>query len=125
MKDKDTDIQDLRNRVEKFVAERDWEKFHSPKNLSMSLAIEAAELMEQFQWLTIEESHEVIRDRKKREAIEEEIADVAIHIINLCNVLDLDLSKAIVGKLKKNAKKYPVKLAKGKAHKYTYYLKRK
>ena len=107
------------------MAERDWEKFHSPKNLSMSLAIEAAELMELFQWLTIEESHEIIRDRKKRQAVEEELADVAIYIIDLCNVFNLDLSKAVVGKLRKNARKYPVRLAKGKAHKYTFYIRQK
>ena len=123
MSDENMLIQELKNKIKKFVQERDWEKFHSPKNLSMSLSIEVAELMEHFQWVTIEQSKEIINNPIEKEKIQDEIADIAVYLLNLCNVLGVDMSEAITTKLKKNGEKYPVDLVKGKSHKYTYYTK--
>jgi len=117
MSDKATSIQKLKTKINTFIAERDWEKFHSPKNLSMSIAIEAAELMEKFQWLEGIESKK-LTNKKKRE-IEEELADIAVYILNFCSLYNIDLSSAIERKLKINSKKYPVEHAKGNSRKYT------
>ena len=119
MSDKVIPIQTIKNKIKKFVKERDWEQYHSPKNLSMSLAIEAAELMEIFQWVTDEQSFKL--NKKQRIELEDEMADVAVYLLGLFNVLDIDLSKAIANKMLKNDKKYPAKLVKGKMHKYTHY----
>jgi len=121
MSDQNASIQELKDKIKSFVKERDWEQYHSPKNLSMSLAIEVAELMEIFQWLTIEQSKEVAIDPVQKEKIQDEIADIAVYLLNLCNVLDVDISDAIIAKLKKNEKKYPAELVKGKSRKYTHY----
>ena len=118
MDDKKATIEQLKNKVKIFIEKRDWEKFHSPKNLSMSLSIEAAELMELFQWLTTEESHKLHLNKYKREKIEEEIADIAVYLLDLCSILNIDLVSAINKKLLLNSKKYPVKLVRGKAYKY-------
>jgi len=117
MPDKDTPIQKLKEEINRFVSERDWEKFHSPKNLSMSIAIEAAELMEKFQWLEGVESKE-LTSRQKQE-IEEELADIAVYVLNFCSLYGIDLSDAIERKLKINSKKYPVERVKGNSKKYT------
>lgn len=122
MPDNNVAIQEIKNKIRKFVSQRDWAQFHSPKNLSMSLSIESSELMEVFQWLTEQQSFDL--SKKQREEVEDEIADIAVYLMNLCNVLDIDLSKAIDRKMKKNIKKYPVKLVKGKSHKYTHYKNR-
>ncbi len=117
MSDKKVTIQELKDTLSKFVKERDWEQFHSPKNLTMSIAIEAAELMEKFQWLDVEQSkNEIIKNKKE---IEEEIADITAYILSLCNLYNIDLSDAIIHKMELNAKKYPVEKSKGKADKYT------
>ena len=118
-------LSNLRNKIKEFVKERDWEKYHSPKNLSMSIAVETAELMEHFQWLTSEESKLALKDKKKRKEIESELADIAIYIFDFCNLFNVDIEKSILKKLKQNSKKYPVRLVKGKAHKYTFYQKQK
>ena len=107
MPDDQTTIADLRARVKAFVAERDWAQFHSPKNLSMAIAIEAAELMEHFQWLTIEESEGLVEEGATRGQVVDELADVLIYCLSLANTLDVDLSEAIVRKLAHNARKYP------------------
>lgn len=108
----------IQNKIKKFVKERDWEKFHTPKNLSMSLSIEAAELMEHFQWTnSAEEAVRVLKDKRKKLEIEDEVADVAIYLMGFCGLYGIDLEKAILRKIKKNAKKYPVKLVKGKMEK--------
>ena len=124
MQDNTTTVLQLKRKLAKFVKDRDWEQYHSPKNLSMSIAIEAAELMEMFQWATVEESHRILNDKKKLEAIKDELADIALFVLEFCNVFDIDLSSAILNKLKKNSKKYPAELAKGKSHKYTYYKRK-
>lgn len=107
MADETTPVATLREVVRQFVAARQWEGFHTPKNLSMSLAIEAAELMEHFQWLTPEESLASADDPVRLDAIADEIADVACYTLALCNALHVDLSAAVVRKMAKNALKYP------------------
>jgi len=119
MSDQETTIHELKKRMAQFVRERDWEQFHSPKNLSMSIAIEAAELMEHFQWLTIEQSKSL--DDAALQDIREELADIVIYALSLSNILDVDLARAISDKMEKNIRKYPKEKVRGKAHKYTYY----
>ncbi|MCK9444294.1 MAG: nucleotide pyrophosphohydrolase [Tissierellaceae bacterium] len=105
--DRTTTIEEIKNNIATFVRERDWGKFHSPKNLSMSIAIEASELMEIFQWLSIDKSWE-INNTKESTHLKEELSDVMIYCISLANQLDIDISKAIEDKIRKNALKYPV-----------------
>lgn len=107
MPDEVTTIRELRDLIGRFVDERDWRQFHSPKNLSMSLAIEAAELMEHFQWLTTEASRCVVGQSDKLAAIGEELADVICYALALANELDLDVSRVVIDKMIKNAEKYP------------------
>jgi dCTP diphosphatase len=106
MNDTDTTIATFRRSVRDFRNRRDWEQFHTPKNLSMSIAIEAAELMEQFQWLTSEESQRLQRDEEGLTALGEELADIIIYCLSFANSLDLDITKAVMDKLAKNARKY-------------------
>ncbi len=106
--DDQTTVAQLRMIVREFVEQRDWGQFHSPKNLSMSMAIEAAEVMEHFQWLTIDESNAVAGDAQELAAVGEELADVLCYLLGLANQLDLDLSQALRRKMEKNRKKYPV-----------------
>lgn len=119
MTDAKTTVAELRGRVLEFARARDWEQFHSPKNLSMALAAEAGELMEHFLWAESGASKDVVRDPKKRPKIEEEIADVVIYALEFANIAGLDLAAAIERKLAANALKYPVEKAKGRADKYT------
>jgi NTP pyrophosphatase (non-canonical NTP hydrolase)/GNAT superfamily N-acetyltransferase len=107
MSDKTTTVTDLREIVRKFVDERDWRQFHSPKNLSMSLAIEVAELMEHFQWLTTKASRQVGDDPAKLAAIGEELADVICYALAISNELNIDVADALRAKMIKNAVKYP------------------
>ena len=103
-------------RIRAFRDERDWMQFHDPKNLAISIAIEAAELLEHFQWKDKAQSERHAAENK--EAVAEEIADVAIYLLELADNLGIDLEKAINEKLDKNAKKYPVEKARGVATKY-------
>ena len=112
-------IKAWQERLASFASDRDWEQFHSPKNLSSALVVEAAELLEQFQWLTIEQSSSDELPRKTRDAVQQEVADVAIYLLRICDVLDIDLEEAMARKLEINAEKYPVELARGNATKYT------
>jgi NTP pyrophosphatase (non-canonical NTP hydrolase) len=107
MSDATTTINELREIILRFVDERDWRQFHAPKNLAMALAIEAAELMEHFQWLEVEDSRELAADGEKLAAIGEELADVIGYGLALANELNLDVSDAIRTKMVKNAQKYP------------------
>ena len=93
--------------VAEFVDRRDWDRFHSPKNLSMSMAIEAAELMEHFQWLSSEQSRDVVRKADKLGAVAEELADVLCYALAMANQLGVDLSTAVRDKMAKNEQKYP------------------
>src|SRR3954462_8859604 len=117
--DSATTISELKSRVLAFARERDWEQFHSPKNLSMALAAESGELMEHFLWSTPEESRGVAADHAKREKIAEELADVIIYALEFANVTGLDVAAAIEAKMAANARKYPVEKARGRADKYT------
>ncbi|MGD9720403.1 MAG: nucleotide pyrophosphohydrolase [Pirellulales bacterium] len=108
MTDERTTIAALRQVVEKFVNEREWHRFHTPKNLSAALAIEAAELMEHFQWLEPDESRAVADDPQRRAAVGEELADVLCYALALANALGIDVSQALADKMVKNAAKYPV-----------------
>ena len=114
MSDSTTTLAELRELVRRFVAERDWEQFHTPKNLSMSLAIEAAELMEHFQWIDVAESRRAGDDPAKLAAIRDEIADVLCYTLALANELKLDLSDAVRDKMVKNAAKYAVARSRGR-----------
>ena len=119
--DASTPVATLRAQVAAFVHERDWEKFHAPKNLAMALACEAAELMEHYLWVEASESAEVTDEPARRAKIEAEVADVAICLLNLCNVLDLDLASAVERKLASSAAKYPAAQVRGKSKKYDEY----
>lgn len=107
MGDQETTVEQLRELVRAFVLERDWRQFHTPKNLSMSLAIEAAELMEHFQWLTADESRALAEQPDKLAEVGEELADVLCYALALANELGLDVSQAVRDKMVKNAVKYP------------------
>jgi NTP pyrophosphatase (non-canonical NTP hydrolase) len=110
-------IVSLQRQLRDFAAERDWEQFHSPKNLAMALAGEVGELMEIFQWLTPDESATVMTDAAGR--VREEMADVLAYLLRLADVLDVDLEAALAEKIVKNAMKYPVETARSVATKYT------
>lgn len=112
-------LESLRDRLRGFVLERDWDQYHTPKNLSMALIAEAAELVEHFQWVDGKESH--LLEDKTRQAVEEELADILIYLVRISDKLDVDLYKAVERKLAINGKKYPAELVRGSAKKYTEY----
>lgn len=103
----------------RFVAEREWDTFHSPKNLAMGLSCEAAELLEHFLWISETASADVMKDPAKAEAVRHEIADTFFYLMRLCDKLGVDLEAAFWEKTKHNEAKYPVDLARGHARKYT------
>jgi dCTP diphosphatase len=107
----------LAARLRTFAQERDWEQFHTPKNLAMALSVEAGELLELFQWLTAEESRALTASRTAAERVQEELADVLIYLVRLADVLGVDLEAAVEAKLGVNARKYPVDLSRGNATK--------
>ena len=102
-----------------FARERDWDQFHSPKNLAMALTVEAAELQECFQWLSEEQSKTL--DERQLAAVAEEIADVQLYLVQLAGKLGIDIESACRAKISRNAEKYPADLARGSAEKYTRY----
>ena len=110
------DISKIQNQLKKFAIERDWEQFHTPKNLSMALSVEASELVEIFQWLKPEESNSP--NQKQIQESNSEVADIAMYLLRFCSILEIDIEEAIKNKLEKNAEKYPVNLSKGNAQKY-------
>jgi NTP pyrophosphatase (non-canonical NTP hydrolase) len=111
------ELENIRDELRRFAAEREWDQFHSPRNLATALAIEAAELLEHFQWLTDAESRNL--DAAQREKVVLELADVFLYLVRLADKLDADLVEAARRKLVINATKYPVSLSKGSAKKYT------
>ena len=115
MTDDTMTLAQLRQRVAQFVADRDWEQFHTPKNLSASIAIEAAELLEHFQWLTDEQAAAVMQDEEKLAAVADEMADVIIYTLSLANALDVDVSEAVMGKLERNEGRFPAEEWRGRA----------
>lgn len=112
------DVKAIQQRLEQFSRERDWEQFHSPKNLAMALAGEAGELVEIFQWLTEAESRSK-SDAARLEAASQELADITIYALRLADKLGIDLEAAVQRKMEVNAAKYPVALARGNATKYS------
>jgi dCTP diphosphatase len=112
-----TEFEKLRNQLRDFAAERDWDQFHSPKNLAMALSVEAAELLEHFQWLSEEQSRRLSAETLA--AASEEAADVLLYLIRLSDKLDIDLVAAARKKLELNARKYPADKARGSSKKYT------
>lgn len=117
MNDAQTRVQELRALIAEFVAAREWERYHDPKNLAMSIAIEAAELMEHFQWVRSEELARLLGDETLRGEVRDELADVVCYVLALANVLDVDLSAAVSEKVKKNSVKYPAERYRGNYHK--------
>lgn len=111
------ELEKLRDQLRTFAAERDWDQFHSPKNLAAALAVEAAELLEKFQWLTEAQSQQLTP--KALEDVQSEVADVLLYLIRLSDKLDIDLIAAANAKIVLNATKYPVDKAYGTSKKYT------
>jgi dCTP diphosphatase len=112
-------LDDLRMRINTFVAERDWAQFHTPKNLAMAMIVEAAELVEQFQWDTPQESQHLMPD--KLEAVSHELADTFVYLLRIAEVLKIDLIVAANQKIDLNALKYPAEKVRGSNAKYTKY----
>jgi NTP pyrophosphatase (non-canonical NTP hydrolase) len=112
-------MQKLIEQLRRFTEERDWERFHSPKNLVMALSVEVAEIVEHFQWLSEEESRQL--SREKLAELKDEIGDVLIYLTNLADKFHIDPIRAAEDKLEKNKSKYPVDRVKGKSWKYTEY----
>jgi dCTP diphosphatase len=115
----DLGLEDLRSAISAFIQERDWEQFHSPKNLAMALSVEVAEIVEHFQWLTEEQSQNL--PPEKLAEVKEEIGDVMIYLTELADKLGIDPVEAAEAKLEINKRKYPADLVRGKASKYTEY----
>ncbi|MEI8362513.1 MAG: nucleotide pyrophosphohydrolase [Betaproteobacteria bacterium] len=113
-------LNDLKQKLQQFVDERDWAQFHSPKNLAMAMIVEAAELVEHFQWNTELESS--VLDDAKREQVGHELADTFVYLLRIAEVLNIDLIEVTNKKIALNALKYPVDKARGKNNKYTDYL---
>jgi dCTP diphosphatase len=111
------DLDTLKHRLREFADSRDWNQFHSPKNLCMALGIEVAEISEHFQWLTEEQSRNLPRD--KLDEVAAELADTLLYLVRLADKLDIDLAAAAAAKIEVNARKYPVEMARGNAKKYT------
>lgn len=106
-RDEATSVAELKQLVADFVAERDWSQFHSPKNLSMALSVEASELMEHFQWLDTESSRLIAADEQRLSAVGEELADVIGYAMAMANELGIDIASTMRAKMVKNAEKYP------------------
>jgi len=114
-----SDLLLLRDKLRAFAEARDWDQFHSPKNLSMALMVEVAELMEHFQWLTEAQSLDLAAENKN--AVSEELADILLYLVRLSDKLGVDLLEAALHKLEKNAVKYPAEQVRGSAKKYSEY----
>lgn len=112
------DVAAIQREQREFVRERDWERFHTPKNLVMALAGEVGELIEHFQWLTPEESAQLKDEPEAARAVADEMADVLVYLLRLADLLDIDLQQAVTDKVRKNRAKYPVEQARGRARKY-------
>jgi NTP pyrophosphatase (non-canonical NTP hydrolase) len=116
MSDATVSVADLKAAVKDFIQKRDWEKYHNPKDLAESICIEAAELLEVFQWNSADEVRKKITEISELERIKEELADILIYCLSLANVTDIGVAEAITNKLKKNDAKYPASKFRGRAH---------
>lgn len=112
------DTKGLQKKLAKFCDERDWDQFHNPKNLAMALSVECSELVEEFQWLTLEQSSAIMKDPDKAIRVRYEIADIAAYLLRITDKLDIDIEAALVEKIQINEEKYPAKEFKGSARKY-------
>jgi dCTP diphosphatase len=115
--DRPMSLEELRSALQRFASERDWDQFHSPKNLAIALSVEAAELLERFQWAPEADSKVLTPDQHAK--VREEIADVLLYLIRLADKLNIDLLAAATDKIQVNAAKYPVDKARGSSRKYT------
>jgi NTP pyrophosphatase (non-canonical NTP hydrolase) len=114
--DANTTINELKEEIKNFIKKRDWEKYHNLKDLAESICIEAAELLEIFQWRKIEEIEKLIENEKFKIKISEEIADIIIYLLSMSENAKIDITKAVLNKIKKNEEKYPIEKYYGKAH---------
>jgi NTP pyrophosphatase (non-canonical NTP hydrolase) len=105
--DHQTTINELRTAVQQFIDDRNWDQFHSPKNLALSIAVEAAELMEHFQWSTLDEARAYVQDEAKQAEVADELADILIYCLSFANSADIDVSSAIRTKLARNETRFP------------------
>lgn len=112
------DIENIKLLLENFAKERDWEQFHSPKNLAMALSGEAGELIEIFQWLSEEQSYRVMDSEDTAKRVKEELADVFLYLIRMASILNIDLISVALDKIKVNGQKYPIESSKGISTKY-------
>ena len=113
------DVKYIQNKLSDFAKKRDWEEFHNLKNLAISINIESSELLEIFQWDDNQKVDEKLKKKQFKERISDEVADVLLYLLRFSQIANLDLEKICLKKMKKNAKKYPIKLSKGKSTKYT------
>ena len=111
-------LNDIQQKLSQFAEDRNWNQFHSPKNLSMALAAEVAELLEIFQWLTEQQSKDIINSENEITLVKEEIADIFIYLVRLADKLNIDIEKEVLAKIDLNEKKYPIDLSKNNAVKY-------
>ena len=112
-------LNQLKLELRQFSADRDWDQFHSPKNLVMALNVESAELLEHFQWLTEQQSQQL--PEKKLQAVSKELADIQIYLVRLADKLNIDLMQSVTDKFAENCKKYPANLVRGQSKKYNEY----
>jgi len=117
--DDETTVEELKKLVINFRDERDWKKYHKPKDLAISISIEAAELLEELQWKTDKEIEELLKNKEKLEKISEELADVIDYCLSFADVTKIDISEALKKKIEENKEKYPVEKTKGNYKKYT------
>lgn len=120
--DERTTVKELKDCIQSFIKERDWGKYHKLKDLAISISIEASELLELFQWLQDNEISYQLKESNFKDRIKEELSDVVIYSLSLSNALNLNLSEAIIEKIKHNKVKYPVEKVKGKYRKYTDFI---
>lgn len=116
---KDIDSKKLDNLISSFIEDRDWDQFHSIKNLSMALSVETSELIEIFQWMREEESNKVAADVNLKAKVEEELADIFIYLFRIATKCEIDLEEVVLKKIKMNSEKYPVEKSRGNSTKYT------
>jgi len=117
MNDQNTNLTTLKNIAQELVRQREWDQFHTPKDLSMNLSVEANELLEKFLWITSKSSFDEID--KNRQEIEDEVGDILFSILRFCDVSNIDITKSFLQKIEKIKQKYPVEKSKGKHDKYT------
>ena len=119
--DPDTTLTEIKQWIREFDEQRDWDQYHHPKELAISISLEVAELLEHFQWKEKKSVDSIKSDNKFMTSLSNELADIIIYSLNFANQLDIDISKAVKAKLEENNRKYPANIVKGRAEKYTEY----